>query len=130
LAAVSRVDDEVVEHGSRAAKRHVIGAFHAAEYITNHRSVALGDEHELARLTDLRREEAPVRLGHAGPRPEKAVGIEIMMLDDEQRAKPAEHFLVTGNRWAYACWQGHKSILQPAGRSATALAEGGAAANA
>src|SRR4051794_41130480 len=115
-----RFDDQVVQHGCRAPKRHVIEALHPAEYITDQRSIPLGDQHELLLLTNLRREEPPVGLRHVGPRREKALGIKLIMFDHQQSAKPAKRILITGNRGAYEWRRGHEPILQRFGRCATA----------
>jgi hypothetical protein len=90
LAAMLRVDDDVVQDARRPAQRHVVVPLDGGVGVANHVPVIIGDEDGLARLFELRAHEGRIALRCPRSRGQKAPRVEVVMLLDEERAEAAD----------------------------------------
>src|SRR5262245_21947531 len=84
------IEDQVMQHGRRTSKRHVVVALDRRVRVADHVPVLFRDEYEDIRSVELRAEERGVVIGRTGPRSQEAPPVEVMMLLDEKCTEPAK----------------------------------------
>jgi len=94
--ALRRINDDVIQHARRPSQRHVVAPLDTRIRVPEHSPAPLGNEHDNARLFELRPEKRRVATLGLWCGRDEALRIEIVVRSHEQRTESADGFEVRG----------------------------------
>lgn len=100
LAAMRRIDDDVVQHAGRTAKRHPVVSFDASVGVAEDLAVPLRNEDDDIGRIKLRPEIRCIPLLRPRRRGDEALRIEVVMETDDHCAEPPYRREIGGRRRA------------------------------